>query len=105
MILKKIKQKAIYAASALSLTTSNAIAGGSGMPWEGPLSMVLQSLEGPVASTAAVIAIIATGVGMAFGEGGSGMKKLFMVLFGISIAFGASTFFINFFGFSGGASL
>ena len=78
-------------------------AAGSGMPWEGPLQKILDSISGPVAKILSVIAIIATGLGMAFGEGGAGMRKLLMIVMGISIAFAASSFFVSFFGFAGGA--
>ena len=81
-----------------------AFAGGSGMPWEGPLQSVMDSVTGPVAKIAAVIAICVTGLMLAFGESGSGLNKATQVLFGISIAFAASSFFVGFFGFSGGVA-
>jgi type IV secretion system protein TrbC len=72
------------------------------MPWEGPLQRVLDSFSGPVAKILGTIAIVATGIAMAFGEGGGGMKKLLSIVFGLSIAFTAASFGISFFGFSGG---
>jgi type IV secretory pathway VirB2 component (pilin) len=84
------------------LISTNALAAGSGMPWEGPLQRVLDSFSGPVAKAIGVIAIIATGLGMAFGEGGGGMKKMLSIVFGLSIAFTAASFGISFFGFGGG---
>ena len=72
------------------------------MPWEGPLTQILDSLSGPVARIIGVIAIIMTGLGIAFGEGGGGLRKLLFIVFGLSIAFSASTFFLAFFGFGGG---
>ena len=38
-----------------------ALAGGSGMPWEGPLQQVVQSITGPVVQAAAVVAVVIFG--------------------------------------------
>jgi type IV secretion system protein VirB2 len=80
-------------------------AAGSGMPWEGPLQSILESIEGPVAKILATIVIILTGLGLAFGESGGGMRKLLQIVFGLSIAFAATSFFLSFFSFGGGATL
>ena len=80
-------------------------AAGSGMPWEGPLNRILQSIEGPVARIAAVIVIIITGLALAFGESSGGMRNLIRIVFGLSIAFAATSFFLTFFSFGGGAAL
>ena len=79
-------------------------AAGSGMPWEGPLQSILESIEGPVAKILATIVIILTGLGLAFGESGGGMRKLLQIVFGLSIAFAATSFFLSFFSFGGGAA-
>lgn len=79
-------------------------AAGSGMPWEGPLTQVLASIEGPVARILATIVIILTGLALAFGESGGGMRKLLQIVFGLSIAFAATSFFLSFFSFGGGAA-
>lgn len=89
---------------ALVLAAVNAYAAGSGMPWEGPMQKILDSFSGPVAKILGVIAIIATGIGLAFGEGGTGMKKLLQIVFGLSIAFTAASFGLSFFGFGGGVA-
>ena len=78
-------------------------AAGSGMPWEGPLDQILQSIEGPVARIVAVIIITLTGLALAFGETSGGMRKLIQIVFGLSIAFAATSFFLTFFAFGGGA--
>ncbi|MFN3212479.1 MAG: TrbC/VirB2 family protein [Henriciella sp.] len=78
-------------------------AAGSGMPWEGPLDQILQSIEGPVARIVAVIIITLTGLALAFGETSGGMRKLIQIVFGLSIAFAATSFFLTFFSFGGGA--
>jgi type IV secretory pathway VirB2 component (pilin) len=82
-----------------------ALAGGTGMPWESPLQQVVQSITGPVVQAAAVIAIAIFGAGIAMSESGSTMRRGLGILFGLSIAFAASTFFLGFFGFAGGAEI
>ena len=78
-------------------------ASGSSMPWEAPLESILQSIEGPVAKIIAVIIIIVTGLTLAFGDTGGGFRKLIQIVFGLSIAFAATSFFLTFFSFGGGA--
>jgi len=78
-------------------------AAGSNMPWEEPLQNILDSVQGPVAKIIAVIIIITTGLTLAFGDTGGGFRRLVQIVFGISIAFAASSFFLSFFSFSGGA--
>ena len=85
------------------LLAGPAHAAGSGMPWEGPLDQILQSIEGPVARIVAVIIITLTGLTLAFGETSGGMRKLIQIVFGLSIAFAATSFFLTFFSFGGGA--
>lgn len=80
-----------------------AMAAGTGMPWEGWLDKVLNSITGPVAKAVGVIAIVGCGLGMAFSEGGSTMRKFMMACLGLSIAFTAVSFFLNFLGYTGGA--
>jgi type IV secretion system protein VirB2 len=80
-----------------------ALAAGSDMPWEGPLEDILDSLQGPVARIVAVIIIITTGLTLAFGDSSGGFRKLVQIVFGLSIAFAASSFFLTFFSFGGGA--
>ena len=79
-----------------------ALAAGSGMPWETPLQNILQSIEGPVAKIVSVIIIIVTGLTLAFGESSGGFRRLIQIVFGLSIAFAASSFFLTFFSFGGG---
>src|SRR3546814_20996355 len=86
----------------LMLLAGAAQAAGSSMPWEGPLQSILESIQGPVARIVAVIIIIATGLALAFGDTSGGFRKLIQIVFGLSIAFAASSFFLSFFYFSGG---
>ncbi|HEY8161541.1 MAG TPA: TrbC/VirB2 family protein [Methylocystis sp.] len=88
--------------SAAGLSTP-ALAAGSNMPWEQPLQQILQSIEGPVAKIIAVIIIITTGLTLAFGDTSGGFRRLVQIVFGLSIAFAASSFFLSFFSFGGGA--
>ena len=96
-------------ATAVAVATINLIlapvahASGSSMPWEQPLQKILQSIEGPVAKIVAVIIIIATGLALAFGDTSGGFRRLIQIVFGLSIAFAASSFFLSFFSFGGGA--
>jgi type IV secretion system protein VirB2 len=85
------------------LLTTPAIAAGSNMPWEQPLQQILQSIEGPVSKIIAVIIIIVTGLTLAFGDTAGGFRRLIQIVFGLSIAFAASSFFLSFFSFGGGA--
>jgi len=93
----------LVAAGVLMTVASPAFAAGSGMPWEQPLQQVLESVQGPVAKIVAVIIIITTGLSLAFGETAGGFRKLIQIIFGLSIAFAASSFFLSFFSFGGGA--
>ena len=89
--------------TALIVLTAPAYAAGSSMPWEAPLQSILDSIQGPVAKIIAVIIIIVTGLTLAFGDTSGGFRRLVQIVFGISIAFAASSFFLSFFSFSGGA--
>ena len=83
--------------------SSTAHAAGTGMPWEQPLQQVLDSVQGPVAKIMAVAVIVLTGLTLAFGETAGGFRRLIQIVFGLSIAFAASSFFLSFFSFGGGA--
>jgi type IV secretory pathway VirB2 component (pilin) len=87
------------------LTITSASAAGSNMPWEQPLNQILQSVEGPVAKIVGVIIIIVTGLSLALGDTSGGFRKLIQIVFGLSIAFAASSFFLSFFLIGGGVLL
>ncbi len=101
---KPLWQAAAVAAVLLAIAVP-AQAAGSNMPWEAPLQSILESIQGPVARIVAVIIIIATGLTLAFGDTSGGFRKLVQIVFGLSIAFAASSFFLSFFSFAGGAVL
>ena len=98
-------RRSIFLAAATSVqvfVSDPARAAGSNMPWEQPLNQILQSVEGPVAKILAVIIIIVTGLTLAFGDTSGGFRRLIQIVFGLSIAFAASSFFLSFFSFGGG---
>ena len=101
--LARLPQRIVLAAAATFMLPVAAFAAGSGMPWEEPLQQILESVQGPVAKIVAVIIIIITGLALAFGETSGGFRKLIQIVFGLSIAFAASSFFLSFFSFGGGA--
>ncbi|MCG8596685.1 MAG: TrbC/VirB2 family protein [Kiloniellales bacterium] len=95
--------QSVLTLSLLLAWSSTAYAAGSGMPWEAPLQSILESIEGPVARIIAVIIITITGLTLAFGETSGGFRRLIQIVFGLSIAFAATSFFLAFFTFGGGA--
>lgn len=104
--LSRIRRRIATAVSVVFLSmmlAPAAHASGSSMPWEAPLQSILQSIEGPVAKIIAVIIIIVTGLTLAFGDTSGGFRRLIQIVFGLSIAFAASSFFLSFFSFGGGA--
>src|ERR1022692_443776 len=107
MILPHVRARwlvaAISACVGASLRAVPAFAAGSNMPWEQPLQQILQSIEGPVSKIVAVIIIIVTGLTLAFGDTAGGFRRLIQIVFGLTIAFAASSFFLSFFSFGGGA--
>src|ERR1700727_346994 len=80
--------------AALGAVTAPAFAAGSNMPWEAPLQSILESIQGPVARIIAVIIIIATGLTLAFGDTSGGFRKMMQIVFGLSLSFAASSFFL-----------
>ena len=100
----RLRLSALALGSLVALTlAAPAHAAGSSMPWEAPLQAILESIQGPVAKIVAVIIIIATGLALAFGDTSGGFRRLIQIVFGLSIAFAASSFFLSFFSFGGGA--
>jgi len=102
-IVRSIRRIAVLSGAASLLLISSAQAAGTNMPWEQPLQQILDSVQGPVAKIVAVIIIIVTGLTLAFGETAGGFRRLIQIVFGLSIAFAASSFFLSFFSFGGGA--
>ena len=105
MLLNCIRRGSISTSAFILLIVAiaPAYAAGSNMPWELPLQQILDSIQGPVAKVISVIIIIVTGLTLAFGETSGGFRRLIQIVFGLSIAFAASSFFLTFFQFGGGA--
>jgi type IV secretory pathway VirB2 component (pilin) len=101
--MRRLYVRIITAASMLVASCHVAMAAGSGMPWEAPLQRILESIEGPVAKVVAVVTIILTGLSLSFGDMGGAFRRMVQVVFGLSIAFAATSFFLSFFSFAGGA--
>lgn len=101
--MRKVSARAAVLTIIIVAIAGPAYASGSGMPWEGPLEQIVDSITGPVARAAAVIAIVIAGVTIIFSEGGGGVRKLAFVGLGIAVMFAAVSFFLDFFGFAGGA--
>jgi type IV secretion system protein VirB2 len=97
-----LRGASVAAFGTVLLAAAPAWAAGSNMPWEQPLNQILQSVEGPVAKIIAVIIIVVTGLTLAFGDSSCGFRRLIQIVFGLSIAFAASSFFLSFFSFGGG---
>jgi type IV secretion system protein VirB2 len=101
--MRRLIARFAFAATVLMTSCQLAIAAGSGMPWEAPLQRILESIEGPVAKVVAVVTIILTGLSLSFGDMGGAFRRMVQVVFGLSIAFAATSFFLSFFSFAGGA--
>lgn len=65
---------------------------GTAMPWDTPLTNLLNNLQGTVARIAITVAIVLTGLIFAFGEAGSGLRKVMGIAFGGALALGALAF-------------
>ena len=94
---------ALMAVLVWGLMSDPAQAAGSGMPWEAPLQAIVDSINGPVAQFIGIIAVTLTGLTMAMGDSGGTVQRLLKIVFGLSIAFTATSFFLGFFSFGGGA--
>lgn len=105
--MQRLLQRGLAAATVtcVLLIAGEALATGTGMPWETPLRRIVDSITGPVVQAAAVVAVVLFGAGVAMSENGSSMRRGLGILFGLSIAFAASTFFLQFFGFAGGVEI
>ena len=77
---------ALLGTAAVLLLAPAAVHAQGAAPWEAPICMVARSLSGPVAKAVAVIAIVITGLMIAFGELGGVFKSLLGLVFGISFA-------------------
>ena len=94
---------AVWVALSLACPAFATTSSGTSMPWETPLQTVQESITGPVAKAIGIIAIAVTGMGFAFSEGGSALRKGVGIVFGLAIVFTATTFVSSFFNITSGA--
>ena len=83
-------------AALLAATTLDAHAATGGLPWDTPIATLQNDLTGPVATAISVVAFLAAGAALVFGEelGGIAKKALYVVLGVAMIVFG-NTFLTN----------
>ena len=91
-----------FALSGLASMASAPARAAGGMPWEDPLSQVANSITGPVAGSIIAIAIVASGLTMAFAAG-QGMRTFAGIIFAGSIVGVGLLFFMGLFGLTAGA--
>ena len=80
---------------------AHAAGGGVAMPWDAPLTALLNNLAGPTARILVTLAVVAAGLVWAFTRNEEGLKKLAQIAFGGAIALGAATLMAGL-GFAGG---
>jgi len=92
---------ATFALSALAIEPALAAGGGGGLPWEGPLQQIQQSITGPVAGAIALAAVAIAGGMLIFGgELNDFARRLMYVVLVAGILLGA-TQIVGLFGASG----
>lgn len=70
-------------------TAAQATPAGPSMPWDQPLTVLLNNLQGTVARILVTVAVVITGLLFAFGEAGGAFKRVFGIAFGAAIALGS----------------
>ena len=94
----------LVAASLMMIEPALAGGGGGGLPWEGPLQQIQQSITGPVAGAIALAAVAIAGGMLIFGgELNDFARRLMYVVLVAGILLGA-TQIVGLFG-AGGASI
>jgi len=74
-------------------------AGAAGMPWEGPLTLIIASITGPVAFAISIIGIVAAGAMLIFGgEIGQFLKTIIILVLVIALIVTATNFLSGAFG-------
>lgn len=76
----------------LAALLSSLAQAGSSLPWDSPISTLQSNLTGPVATGISVVAFLAAGAALVFGEelGGIAKKAIYIVLGIAMIVFGNS---------------
>jgi type IV secretion system protein VirB2 len=71
----------------------------TGLPWEGPLQTIQNSLKGPVAMSISIIAVVCLGAALIFGgELGDFARKAVMVALGVAFLVAADSVISTLFG-------
>jgi type IV secretion system protein VirB2 len=70
---------------------SVAHAAGTGLPWEGVIQALVDSLTGPVVRGCVVVSIVVFGLLLAFSNPGPVWQRAIQVIFGLSLATGAAS--------------
>jgi type IV secretion system protein VirB2 len=90
---KPLKKLATPALAGVSALASQAAHAGPALPWDGPITTVVNNLTGPVATGISTVAFLAAGAALIFGGddlGGIAKKLLYVVLGVALIVFGAN---------------
>lgn len=92
MHLKNITSRLAAASAIIASTAGNALASSASLPWDTPIQTLQNNLTGPVATGISVVAFLAAGAALVFGEelGGIAKKALYIVLGIAMIVFGNS---------------
>lgn len=85
-----------------AFASSGGGSGGGGLPWEGPLDKIKNSLTGPVAMGISIIGLFVAGGTLIFGgELGEFARRMIMVVLVISLLVSGNAVIQNVFGSSG----
>lgn len=86
----RILGRVAAASAGLAAAAGNALASSASLPWDGPIQTLQNNLTGPVATGISVVAFLAAGAALVFGEelGGIAKKALYIVLGIAMIVFG-----------------
>lgn len=101
-VMGKVRVKMVSVCLCWVLLPCSAYASQMGVnAWEKVLYNLSQSLTGPVAYAMSIIAIVASGITMAFADLQGGAKQFLQAACGLSIAFFSTQIVTGFLGFSG----
>lgn len=90
---RSLKKLAAPVFSGLTAFSSQLAHAGPALPWDGPITTVVNNLTGPVATGISTVAFLAAGAALIFGGddlGGIAKKLLYVVLGVALIVFGAN---------------
>ncbi len=90
---KSFKNLATSVTSGAAALASQIAHAGPALPWDGPITTVVNNLTGPVATGISTVAFLAAGAALIFGGddlGGIAKKLLYVVLGVALIVFGAN---------------